>query len=472
MSRVLILNNKTAPSSPDSGDAPTLQRLLPQFLDNTYAIEVASLSELAYIADNDASRIWHPQKGWDVADFDLVIFRRVGDELEKAISIAHYLKAKHIPFGDQYLLMLGKGKLAGAFLRVAAGLPIPKTFYGTRAVYEEIFQNENDSPLSYPLILKADNGRKGRDNYLVRSHDELLELLAKNEHLQMVAQAYIPNDGDMRVLVLAGKVRLIILRRGAAGSHLNNTSQGGKATIEPNSVLSEQMQEDCIRGARQEKLQVAGVDLIIDKETGRHYILEVNRAPQLTTGAFIDEKVHAYAEMITDLLKYQVAAVEEEDEKPLKKIGRVERLSFIDLDSSVPARIDTGAKTSAVWASDIHVDVSGALHYRLFDQQSDYFTGEEIVTTSFSETVVANSAGTAEKRYKVQLMVMLQGRKVNATFTLANRSSQVYPVLVGRNILRGKFIVDVKTGKPLYDQERKRSEDLQSRLRQSERGVS
>ena len=33
-----------------------------------------------------------------------------------------------------------------------------------------------------------------------------------------------------------------------------------------------------------------------------------------------------------------------------------------------------------------------------------------------------------------------------ATFTLADRSTQVYPVLIGRATLNGKFIVDVQKG--------------------------
>jgi hypothetical protein len=44
---------------------------------------------------------------------------------------------------------------------------------------------------------------------------------------------------------------------------------------------------------------------------------------------------------------------------------------------------------------------------------------------------------------------------------------QVYPVLIGRNVLRGKFIVDVKRGKPLIHQERLRSMRLRQRLLRS-----
>ena len=44
----------------------------------------------------------------------------------------------------------------------------------------------------------------------------------------------------------------------------------------------------------------------------------------------------------------------------------------------------------------------------------------------------------------IKMLVIISGKKIRARFTLANRSTQKYPVLVGRNILRRKFVVDVK----------------------------
>ena len=64
----------------------------------------------------------------------------------------------------------------------------------------------------------------------------------------------------------------------------------------------------------------------------------------------------------------------------------------------------------------------------------------------YDKIVVQSTIGEAEERYKIQLLIELSGRRIRASFTLANRSRQVYPVLVGRNVLSGKFIVDVSIG--------------------------
>ena len=60
------------------------------------------------------------------------------------------------------------------------------------------------------------------------------------------------------------------------------------------------------------------------------------------------------------------------------------------------------------------------------------------------------------------------GRRIRATFTIANRQTQVYPVLIGRNVLRGKFIIDVKLGKVLSLAEKKRIAILQSQIKNKE----
>ncbi len=139
-------------------------------------------------------------------------------------------------------------------------------------------------------------------------------------------------------------------------------------------------------------------------------------------------------------------------DKQLQTIGRAEHISFPKLNITVPARVDTGARTSAIWASNIKV-VGTQLQFVLFDKSSEYYNGEVLTAVSYGTIPVTSSMGTVEERYVVKLLVQLEGRKINASFTLANRSTQVYPVLVGRNILRGKFIVNVKlAGAPVKAQ--------------------
>lgn len=145
-------------------------------------------------------------------------------------------------------------------------------------------------------------------------------------------------------------------------------------------------------------------------------------------------------------------------------IGRAEKITFLDLAlAKIPARIDTGAKTSAIWASKISVKKDG-LHVVFLGKEQPFYDGVEHVFESFEKTVVASSNGASELRYKVKLLITLKRKKIRAYFTLANRAEQVYPVLIGRNVLSGRFIVDVQRGTPLVKVEKARTEMLKKRF--------
>lgn len=140
-------------------------------------------------------------------------------------------------------------------------------------------------------------------------------------------------------------------------------------------------------------------------------------------------------------------------------IGRAEVVKFPELDEAkVHARIDSGARTSAIWG-DARVNDEGLLEVRFFGDKDRTYTFSQ-----FDRQAVATSTGHIDKRYKIKLAVVLKRRRIYASFTIANRSSQVYPVLVGRNVLRGKFLVDVKIGKTLRKRERDRIDKLQALL--------
>lgn len=144
------------------------------------------------------------------------------------------------------------------------------------------------------------------------------------------------------------------------------------------------------------------------------------------------------------------------DTKEKRIIGRAEKVRFPDLsNTTVHARIDSGARTSAIWGS-ARVE-NGSLLVSFFGDASKIYT-----FTSYGRKAVTSSNGHIDKRFTVKLLVIIKGRKIQSTFTIADRADQVYPVLIGRNVLRGKFIVDVTLGKTLKIAEKEKSASLQS----------
>ncbi|MFZ1360625.1 MAG: RimK/LysX family protein [Candidatus Saccharimonadales bacterium] len=129
--------------------------------------------------------------------------------------------------------------------------------------------------------------------------------------------------------------------------------------------------------------------------------------------------------------------------KTLDGIGRNALVEFIRHANAVPAKVDTGADSSAVWATNIYMDTDHRLHFVLFGQESPFYTGQEVVTDEYSVSRVRSSSGHSQIRYRVPLSVRVAGRRVRATFTLADRSKNIFPVLIGRRTLAGRFVVDV-----------------------------
>ncbi|HKR82457.1 MAG TPA: RimK/LysX family protein [Candidatus Saccharimonadales bacterium] len=147
-----------------------------------------------------------------------------------------------------------------------------------------------------------------------------------------------------------------------------------------------------------------------------------------------------------------------------KLLGGSTYVDFPELGlAGVPTRIDTGARLSSLWAL-VEERPEGVLSVTFLGPENALYTGKKYEFTEYEQIVIASSMGHMQKRYKVKLLVKIKGKKIRAQFTLADRSTQVYPVLIGRNVLRGKFIVDVKKGHTLLEQEKKRTADLQTHL--------
>lgn len=462
--RILLLTGGL-PVRADSLNGKALGDWLGRELGNDFEVTYGALTELTYHVGPTAS-IYHATDGYDLADFDLVVFRTVGKHLELGITAATYLHAKGVKFTDPYLLMPGKGKLACSMTRWAAGIPVPETVYARPKLLTAAVKRHG---IPYPLVLKADVAKKGRHNYLVQDEAELIKRAQamRAEDVQGIVQPMIPNDGDYRVLVFGGTAALALFRTRPADSHLNNVSMGGQAELMPLRKLPAGVVRLAEQAAQLERLTVAGVDVIINQQTGHAGVLEVNRAPQLPTGAFAAEKMTAYAAALGRLTGGRGGGVSNE---PIV-IGRSEHLIIPDHhpEMTIPAKIDSGAYSSSIWASNM-TEVDDTLSFCLFAPGSPHYTGTVFTVEKphYSRMPVENSFGDVEVRYALQLSVRLHGKQVESMFTLTDRSKKIYPILVGRKLIRHGYVVDVRKGTPLTAEERRMRRAHRVALRENE----
>lgn len=297
MKKVLLIARARTDGARHKADS-FADRLRP-LLGDDIAVETCEISELFFEVGEAGMAIYHPQKGFDLSDFDLVIIRHIGAYAVEAHAITLYCDYHGITYTDKYLnRLLLDNKLSTEFLLWTQGVTdLPQTYYGPPDKLAAKLAGLNGK-----AVLKDNEGSKGRLNFVVTSPDEIRAIAAEYPDVHFVLQEFIPNDSDLRVLVLDGKPALVIKRSGDGSTHLNNTSQGGQAVIIPLADVDEAILDISVRAARITKLEVAGVDVVVNKETGKFSILEVNNAPQISSGSFVDEKAVVYADMIRGLL--------------------------------------------------------------------------------------------------------------------------------------------------------------------------
>lgn len=125
-------------------------------------------------------------------------------------------------------------------------------------------------------------------------------------------------------------------------------------------------------------------------------------------------------------------------------IGEMEPVTIVEAKSTFPARIDTGATTSSIDAQDIvrfERDGKSWVKFNLKDRK----TGKVTLIESKLTRVVEIKRHGAEPQHRpaVKLKTKLGDKELYSEFTLADRSSFDFPILIGRNVLSGNFIVDV-----------------------------
>ncbi len=126
----------------------------------------------------------------------------------------------------------------------------------------------------------------------------------------------------------------------------------------------------------------------------------------------------------------------------LKIIGAVEPIYMLPMKASFAARVDTGAAVSALDATDIKKFERDGEKWVSFKVKNRK-TGEENV---FEKPLVRQTrikrVHQKEHRLVVNLDVKFAGQTLKADFTLVDRKDFDYQVLIGRNILNGRAIVD------------------------------
>lgn len=111
----------------------------------------------------------------------------------------------------------------------------------------------------------------------------------------------------------------------------------------------------------------------------------------------------------------------------------------------IKAKVDTGARTSALHAFDVRLDeISGTkiVRFNIHPKQRDLDTVIECQAPLLEEREVRDSGGHSEIRYVIESKIAIGNTVHTAEITLTNRDTMGFRMLIGRTAMKGHYLVD------------------------------
>jgi glutathione synthase/RimK-type ligase-like ATP-grasp enzyme len=240
----------------------------------------------------------------DVIEYDLVYFRRAGDKFSSTAStLAVYLKAKGINFIDKSWAEVGPiGSKFTALMKLSLNhLPIIKSIYVWR---EEIVNNKDRiiKSLGLPLIAKELSTQRGKGVHKISTiadFDKLPMTDSNGGSNQYLFQKYVELKDEYRLLVLGDHVgvweKKII---SVEGEFRHNVSLGATEEFLKIGDIPTDLEGIAVKGSNALNVQIAGVDIATDKNTGQYYLIEINRGPGFTYDTNISPEMDQLAKYL------------------------------------------------------------------------------------------------------------------------------------------------------------------------------
>lgn len=147
---------------------------------------------------------------------------------------------------------------------------------------------------------------------------------------------------------------------------------------------------------------------------------------------------------------------------PKLRIGALELCDLPELGiEKLHVRVDTGAATSSLHVDNIEEFRKSKRRYVSFDLHPDIHNVDRVIRTTApvdgTKTIKSSSADT-EKRVVITTLFRLAGREWPIKLTLTDRSEMTYLMLLGREAMEGRVVVDpefeyILTSEDLDDEE-------------------
>jgi glutathione synthase/RimK-type ligase-like ATP-grasp enzyme len=158
---------------------------------------------------------------------------------------------------------------------------VPKSIFDLPTTIDsQIGCTATDDP-QFPLILRPKNHAQGRNLHLVQDVRELGQFSIRYPE-GWYASEYVDKESEYRVYVANGRVVTIAQKTPADPTAIAwNVAQGGRFDVLPRGQWPMEVCRVGIESFRPSGLDFGGVDVMVEKTTGRTLCIEINSAPSL-----------------------------------------------------------------------------------------------------------------------------------------------------------------------------------------------
>ena len=149
----------------------------------------------------------------------------------------------------------------GQYIKLArAGIKAPKSYYITKFSHKgsrEELLSKNIKEFNFPIVVKDISRNKGLGVFLCNSLEEIEQVLKDNHGREFVAQEFIGEKEDLRILVLGGKILGAIKRIASGSDFRTNVSQHGRTEVYE---LDDSLKELAVKSSKAVGIDFAGAD--------------------------------------------------------------------------------------------------------------------------------------------------------------------------------------------------------------------
>lgn len=301
MKKILILASKR------SEKKEKLISYLEKYFDKKAEVVLGLFSDITF--EIEGGRVLVEIDGRNINDFDLVYFRNTSGFQAMAAALSIYLESTKVKFFD-------KSHISGSFMgdkftslmRLAVnGLPIVPSFLCWKEAIKKT-KKRIVKKFGFPVVAKEVTTQRMQSIYLLKTlkdFDKLPDKTKNGNSARYLFQKFVHFDKEFRLLVLGDTIGIIHTKtvRDNTGFKLGYQNMDEFPEFLDIPDVSKVIKDTAIKAAKVLRIQIAGVDICRERETGRVFVFEVNRGPGIDYDTEVSQELSKIAEFFKNQLK-------------------------------------------------------------------------------------------------------------------------------------------------------------------------